>query len=101
MKGAEFGGRIPGWKKADGKAILTKFLGDKTDLIDINALSTVLFDSRVRTPEPSAVSVPYQQQLKKVAEAGINKFLLDDVPFEEAKKYMMTEGQKIIDSNKK
>ncbi len=101
MKGAEFVGRIPGWKKADCKSILTKFLGDKTDLIDINALSSVQFDSRVRTPEPSAVSVPYQQQLKKVAEAGINKFLLDDVPFEEAKKYMMTEGQKIIDSNKK
>lgn len=101
MKGSEYGGRIPGWKKADGKAILTKFLGDKSDLVDINTLSSVLFDPRVRTSEPSAVSVAYQQQLKKVAENGINKFLLDNVSVEEAKKFMMTEGQKIIDTNKK
>jgi len=93
-------GRIPGWKKADGSKILTQTVGDKANLIDVEALTSTLFDKRVSTPESSVVSVPYQQQLKKIAEGGINKFLLDNTTFEEAQKFMMDEGQKVIDDNK-
>ncbi|WP_141501118.1 ABC transporter substrate-binding protein [Paenibacillus luteus] len=100
MEGATLSGRIPGWKKADGKAIVTEIVGDKKNLVDMDALIATLFDERVRTAGSSVISVPYQQQLKKVAEGGINKFLLDDVPFEEARTFMLDEGQKIIISNK-
>ncbi|WNS43098.1 extracellular solute-binding protein [Paenibacillus sp. MMS20-IR301] len=99
MEGAELSGRIPGWKKADGKAVLEKIIGDKSDLVDNQVLSNVLFDERVHTAGSSSVSVSYQQQLKKVAEGGINKFLLDNSTYDEAEKYMMDEGQKIIASN--
>lgn len=99
MDGAELSGRIPGWKKADGKAVLEKIIGEKSDLVDKQVLSNVLFDERVHTAGSSSVSVSYQQQLKKVAEAGINKFLLDNSTYEQAKKYMMDEGQKIIAAN--
>ncbi|WP_438351501.1 ABC transporter substrate-binding protein [Paenibacillus sp. FA6] len=100
MEGAELSGRIPGWKKADGKAVLAEIIGENTDIVDKEVFSNTLFDERVRTAGSSEVSVSYQQQLKKVAEGGINKFLLDNSTFEEAKKYMMDEGQKIIDINK-
>nr|WP_281257777.1 extracellular solute-binding protein [Paenibacillus donghaensis] len=100
MEGAELSGRIPGWKKADGKTVLDKIIGDKTDLVDKEVLSNTLFNESVRTAGSSEVSVSFQQQLKKVAEGGINKFLLDNSTFEEAQKYMMEEGQKIIDTNK-
>ncbi len=99
MEGATLSGRIPGWKKADGKAIVTDIVGDKESLVDTAALIATLFDERVRTADTSVISVPYQQQLKKVAEGGINKFLLDDVSFEEASKFMMEEGHKIIEAN--
>jgi multiple sugar transport system substrate-binding protein len=100
MEGATLSGRIPGWKQADGKTIVTDIVGDKQNLVDIDALIATLFDERVRTVDSSVISVPYQQQLKKVAEGGINKFLLDNVSFEDARKFMLDEGQKIIDSNK-
>jgi len=99
MEGAALSGRIPGWKKADGKAVIAEMIGDKTDLVDIDALNATLFDERVRTAGSSVISVPYQQQLKKVAEGGINKFLLDNTTYEEAKQFMLDEGQKIIDAN--
>jgi multiple sugar transport system substrate-binding protein len=99
MEGAELSGRIPGWKKADGKAVLEKIIGDKSDLVDNQVLSNVLFDERVHTAGSSSVSVSYQQQLKKVAEGGINKFLLDNSTYEQAVKYMMDEGNKIIATN--
>lgn len=99
MEGAELSGRIPGWKKADGQAVLEKIIGGQTDLVDNQALSSVLFDERVHTAGSSSVSVSYQQQLKKVAEAGINKYLLDNSTYEQAQEYMMVEGQKIIDAN--
>lgn len=98
-EGAELSGRVPGWKKADGKTILSQIVAGKTDLVDIDALVSVIFDERVRTPETSVISVPYQQQLKKVAEAGINMYLLDNSTFEETLEYMMSEGQKIISDN--
>ncbi|TLS51796.1 extracellular solute-binding protein [Paenibacillus antri] len=100
MEGAALSGRIPGWKKADGKAVVAEMVGDKTDLVDIDALNATLFDERVRTAGSSVISVPYQQQLKKVAEGGINKFLLDNTTFEEARQFMMDEGQKIIEEHK-
>ncbi|MNJ53856.1 hypothetical protein D3C77_492680 [compost metagenome] len=79
--------------------MLEKLIGDKADIVDVTALSNTLFNENVRTAGTSAVSVSYQQQLKKVAEAGINKFLLDNSTFDEALAYMMIEGQKIIDAN--
>lgn len=100
MEQAEVSGRIPGWKNADGKGVLEKLIGDKADIVDVTALSNTLFNENVGTAGTSAVSVSYQQQLKKVAEAGMNKFLLDNSTFEEAQAYMMSEGQKIIDANK-
>lgn len=99
MEGAELSGRIPGWKKADGKAVLEKIIGDKSDLVDNGVLATVLFDESVHAAGSSGVSVAYQQQLKKVAEGGINKYLLDNTSYEEAEQFMMAEGQKVIDSN--
>ncbi|MHA6480812.1 ABC transporter substrate-binding protein [Paenibacillus sp. strain BS8-2] len=99
-EGAALGGRIPGWKKADGKAIVTQMVGDKTDLVDVDVLTSTIFNEKVRTAGSSVISVPYQQQLKKIAEGGINKFLLDNTTYEEAQQFMMTEGQKIIEENK-
>jgi len=100
MEGAALSGRIPGWTKADGKAIMSQMIGDKKNLVDLDALSAALFNDNVRTAGSSAISVPYQQQLKKVAEGGMNKFLLDNTTFEVALQYMLDEGQKIIKENK-
>ncbi|MFC4306747.1 ABC transporter substrate-binding protein [Cohnella boryungensis] len=100
MEGAALSGRIPGWMKADGKAIVKELVGDKSNLVDVDALSATLFDDRVRTAGSSAISVPYQQQLKKVAEGGINKFMLDNTTFETARQFMLDEGQKVIKDNK-
>lgn len=99
MEGAALSGRIPGWKKADGQAVLAEMIGDKTDLVNLDALNATLFDKRVRTAGSSVISVPYQQQLKKVAENGVNLFLLDNKSFEDARQFMMSEGNKIIKDN--
>ncbi|MEI7024151.1 ABC transporter substrate-binding protein [Paenibacillus sp. y28] len=100
-EGASLGGWIPGWTKADGKAVLDKTIQGKTDLVNSDALNKAIFNDKVRTAGASVISVPYQQQLKKVAEAGLNKYLLDKTSYEDARKFMMEEGKKIIDQNKK
>lgn len=97
MEGSNHAERISGWRHADSESIMTDMIGDKLDLVDFDSLIHTLFDPRVRAPESSAVSISYQQQLKKVAEAGMNKFLLDNISFEEARDYMLSEGQKVID----
>lgn len=99
MEGAEQSGRLPGWKKVDGEKIIEQIVGDKSDIVDVEALKEVFFSEQVRTMPSSSINVSYQQQLKKVAEAGINKFLLDQTSFEEALEYMLTEGQTVINNN--
>src|SRR5690606_27568452 len=99
MEGAEQSGRLPGWKKVDGEKIIEQIVGEKSDIVDVEALIGVFFSEQVRTMPSSSISVSYQQQLKKVAEAGINKYLLDQTSFDDALEYMMTEGQTVINNN--
>jgi multiple sugar transport system substrate-binding protein len=89
-----------GWKKADGKQLLTTFYGQQTKLIDIETLASTLFDPRNKMPSNS-FSVPYGSELKTVTENAFTKYMLDNTTFEEAQKYMMDEGKKIIEKNKK
>lgn len=98
-EGAKYIQDFPGWKKADGEALLNEFFGDKTDLIDIASLSSTLFDPRNKMPE-STVNVAYGAELKTVVENGFTSFMLDNKPFEEVKKSMTEEAEKIVAANR-
>lgn len=92
---------IPGYKKADGQALLERVYGEGKELIDLASLSNTLFDSRIKTAVSSDIAVSYGSQLKKVLEDGFSKFILDNVSAEEAQKQMMEEAEKIITQNTK
>lgn len=94
-EGAQYLQDIPGWKKVDGNALLEQFYGDKQDLIDLNSLSSTLFDPRVKM-NSAGIAVPYGSELKTIVENGFSQYMLNNITFEEAQKFMMTEGQRLI-----
>lgn len=85
---------IPGWKKADGEALLKEFYGNAQDLIDLPSLTNALFHPEIKSP--GYISVPYSAQLKTVVENTFNAYILDDLSFEEAQQMMFSEGEKVI-----
>lgn len=91
---------LPGWKKADGKKLLTDYYGSNTNLIDIDSLSKTLFDPRVKML-PTSVSVSYGADLKTVVENVFSKYILEGIPFDQAQKLLTDETNKIIEKNKK
>lgn len=97
-EGAKYIQDFPGWKKADGEALLNEFFGDQTSLIDIASLSATLFDERNKMPE-NTITVPYGAELKTVVENGFTKFMLDNEPFESVQKSMTEEAEKIVKAN--
>lgn len=92
---------LSGWKKTDMKALLERLYGGSKDMIDLQSLTAVLSDKRMRTNATTDVSAPYQNQLKKVLENGYSAFILDNISVEDAQKRMMEEADKIIKQNTK
>jgi multiple sugar transport system substrate-binding protein len=92
---------LSGWKKSDAKLIVERLFGNMKDLIDMPSLTSTLYDKRVRTSVSSDIAVPYASQLKAVLEGGLSKVLLDNMSSEDAQKWMMSEGDKIIKQNTK
>ena len=99
-EGAAYLKEIPGWKKADGKKLLNEYFGEHAKLIDIDSLTSTLFDPRVKML-PTSISVAYGADLKTVVENGFTKYILEGIPFEEAQKLMTDEANKIIKKNQK
>jgi len=94
----KFTQEIPAAKGVDGNQLLTDFFGDNTDLIDIESLSKTLFDPNVKMPE-GGVSVAYGAELKTIVENGFNSFMLDNRSFEDVRKEMTEEAEKVIQAN--
>jgi len=87
---------MPGWKKADPQIVLNKLVGDANkDLIDIDSLKNVMYDSRIKTIYDAGLSTATSSQMKKVLEDGLTKFLLDNTTVEEAQQSMMKEAENI------
>ncbi len=99
-EGAGLLGDLPGWKKSDGKAIMTQIVGDKTNLVDLDSLIATAFDKRIKTAS-KPTDITYNQELKKVLENGFTKFLLDNTKYEDVQKTMADEAKKIVEANKK
>jgi multiple sugar transport system substrate-binding protein len=99
-EGAAYMKDIPGWKKADGKKLLNDFFGSQSKLIDLESLSNTLFHpkNKMLTGGPS---VSYGSELKTMVENNFNKYILDNLSFEEVQKKMMNEGQAIVKKNQK
>lgn len=99
-EGASYLKDIPGWKKADGKKLLNEYFGEYSKLIDIDSLSNTMFDPRVKML-PTSVSVSYGADLKTVVENAFTKYILEDIKFEDARKFMTDEANKIIKKSRK
>ncbi|TLS48235.1 extracellular solute-binding protein [Paenibacillus antri] len=94
-EGANYLKDFTGWKKADGKQLLTTFFGEHEALIDLESLSRVMYHPQTRS-ESAGIAVPYGTELKTVVENGFTKYMLDNTTFEEALESMKAEGEKAI-----
>lgn len=92
---------MTGWKKADSKALIETLYGSNKNLVDIDTLTMVLSDKRIKTAISGDIAIPYGSQLKKVMEDGFSKYMLDNTTAEEAQAWMVQQADKIIQQNKK
>ncbi|WP_159886047.1 ABC transporter substrate-binding protein [Paenibacillus puerhi] len=92
---------MSGWKKGDAKALIETLYGSNKELVDLESLTTVLSDERIKTAISGDIAIPYGSQLKKVMEDGFSKYMLDNTTAEEAQTWMVQQAEKIIQQNKK
>ncbi|TLS54339.1 extracellular solute-binding protein [Paenibacillus antri] len=89
-----------GWKKADHEAVLTRLIGDKADMYDVESLKSTLFGSDIQYLDASQVVTTFGSQLAKIQSDGFSRFMLSDESIDDVQKWMVDEATKVIDENK-
>jgi ABC-type glycerol-3-phosphate transport system substrate-binding protein len=88
-----------GWKKADHNAVLTRLIGEKTEMYDVESLKSTLFGSDIQYLDASQVVTTFGSQLAKIQSDGFSRFMLSDESIDVVQKWMVDEATKVIEEN--